>query len=199
MAGDRIKSSYEIAMEKANKISQETSEEEEKKLDIRNELKPILAEYYRDELDPEGLWQELEDYEDDHLVEAQKMIVGSLGLRTSDEEYRKRKKALLAIESLKSSKNTSGIERTLGKIRKLQERYKNEREKLENQLKRETEQRSEMQMKPVQTEDGRTVMKLESGIDQETKQKYNQAISNLENRSDKQFSQLINELRNKIS
>jgi len=196
--GDKIKSSYEIAMEKADKISKNTSEDEKIKFEIRNELKPLFAKYYKDKITVEELWEELENKDKEYLIEAQLMIIETLGLRSSQEEYRNRKKAILAIESLKSSQNTSGIEQTLGNIRQLQKQYKNERERLENQLQKEAEKNTEMQMKPVQTEDGRTVMKLDSGLDEETKKKYNQAISNLEGQSDKRFKNLMDGLKEKI-
>ncbi len=196
--GDKIKSSYEIAMEKADQISKNTSEEDKIKFEIRNELKPLFAKYYKDKISVEELWEELEDEDEDYLIEAQLMIIESLGLRSSQDEYRNRKKAILAIESLKNSQNTSGIEQTLGNVRQLQQQYNNERERLENQLQKEAEKNTEMQMKPVQTEDGRTVMKLDAGLDQETKKKYNQAISNLESQSDQRFNNLIEELKAKV-
>jgi len=196
--GDKIKSSYEIAMEKADQISKNTSEEDKIKFELRNELKPLFAKYYKDKISVEELWEELEDEDEDYLIEAQLMIIESLGLRSSQDEYRNRKKAILAIESLKNSQNTSGIEQTLGNVRQLQQQYNNERERLENQLQKEAEKNTEMQMKPVQTEDGRTVMKLDAGLDQETKKKYNQAISNLESQSDQRFNNLIEELKEKV-
>ena len=193
---DKIKSAYEIAMEKADKISEKASPEEETRLEIREEVKPLLTKFYQDDLDAEGLWEELEDKNEQFLVEAQSLILDSFGLRTTDEEYNKRKGAILGIESLKNKSNSSGIEQTLNRIKKLQSQHQQQRERLENQLKQQTEN-SQMQMKPVQTKDGRTVMKMDSGVDQETKQKFNQAISELENKSSNKFNMLIQELKEK--
>ncbi|MFW6006346.1 MAG: hypothetical protein ACOCQ5_00040 [Halanaerobiales bacterium] len=194
----KIKSSYEIAMQKAKEISKNTSSEEESRLEIRDELKSILADFYQEELDAEGLWVELEDKDEDYLIEAQLLIIESFGLRTTEKDFNKRKEALLGIESLKNKSHSSRIEQTLNKINQLQQQHQQQRENLENQLQQEAEN-SQMQMKPVQTEDGRTVMKLEQGVDQETKQRYNKAISELENKSSQRFSLLIEELEEVIS
>ena len=194
---DRIKSAYEIAMEKADEISEKASPEEEARLEIRDEVKPLLAQFYQDDLDSEGLWEELEDKDQKYLVEAQSLILDSFGLRTTEEEFKKRKEALLGIESLKAKSNSSGIEQTLNRIQQLQSQHQQQRERLEDQLQQQTEN-SQMQMKPVQTKDGRTVMKMESGVDQETKQKFNQAISELEGKSSNKFNMLIQELKQKI-
>ena len=51
----RIKSAHEIAMEKAEEISENTSPEEEARLEIRDELKPILSKFYNGDIDEEKL------------------------------------------------------------------------------------------------------------------------------------------------
>lgn len=194
---DRIKSAYEIAMEKADEICEKASPEEEARLDIRDELKPVLTEFYQDDIDAQGLWKELEDKSQKYLLEAQSLILDSFGLRTTEKEFKKRKGAILGIESLKDKSNSSVIEQTLNRVQELQQQHQQQRERLENQLQQQTEN-SQMQMKPVQTKDGRTVMKLQSGVDQETKQKYNQAISELEGKSSNRFNMLIQEIKSKI-
>lgn len=194
---DKIKSAYEIAMEKADEISKKASPEEERRLEIREEVKPVLTDFYQNEIDVEGLWRELENKDQKYLEEAQLLILDSFGLRTTEEEFKKRKEALLGIESLKERSRSSAIEQTLNSLRQLQDQHQQQRENLENQLQQQA-QNSDMQMKPVQTEDGRTVMKLQSGVDQETRQKYNKAISELEGQSSERFNIFIEELKDKI-
>ena len=194
----RIKSAHEIAMEKAEEISENTSPEEEARLEIRDELKPILSKFYNGDIDAEGLWQKLEDEDEDYLIQAQEMIIESFGLRTDEDEFDSRKEAILALESLKSNQAT-GIEQVIEKIKNHKQKHEQERERLEEQLQQETERNSKMQMKPVQTDDGRTVMKLESGVKKKKKKKYKNALSQLEEKSNKRFNWLIKELKNKVS
>ncbi len=193
-----IKSAYEIAMEKANEISKDVSIDDQQ-LQIRDDLKPIMAKFYKGDIDSEGLWQQLKEKDEEIIKTAQIMIIESLGLRTSPEEFEKRKKGILALESLKEKSQASTIEQNMANIKKLKEKHKQEREKLEKQIERHMNNNSQVQMKPVKTEDGRTVMKMESNIDQETRERFNKAISELEAKSSKQFSWLIENMKQQIN
>ncbi len=192
-----IKSSYEIAMEKANEITEEVSPEEDT-MEIREEIKPVLSRFYKNKIDADQLWEEFNGKNDKFLREAQKMILESLGLRTITEEYEKRKNGLLALESLKENSQSAPLERALKRIKKIQQKHQNDREQLEKQLENHLENNSQMQMKPIQTEDGRTVMKLEAGLDKETQERFNKAISETEAKYSKQFSWFIEDIKQKL-
>ena len=122
---DKIKSSYEIAMERAKKLAEEDEKDEDrdKKLAIREELKPLMSKYFREKIDADKLWQELKDKDDSYLAQAQEMILESFGLRTSKDEFGKRKEGILALENLKNNPNSSIIEQILSKINELQNRH----------------------------------------------------------------------------
>ena len=187
---ERIKSSYEIAMERAEEMLKDDNEREDnsRKLEIREELKAVMSKYFKGELDADGLWQELNDKDDVYLAQAQEMIIESFGLRTSEDDFAKRKEGILAIENLKNSDNSSIIEQVLNKLNELQQRHQSKREQMEEQFKERMEQQAEMQMKPVQTDDGRTVMKLDSGVDRESQKRMKQQLSQLEEQSEQMFN-----------
>jgi len=191
-----MKSAYEIAMEKAEEISKDV-EGAQDRLSMRDEIKPILSQYYRDDIDADGLWQEFKERDQKLLKEAQKMILEALGLRTNERDLEKKKEAVLALESLKNNGKSTQIERSFQKIQKLQERHTKDREKIQEQLERELNN-SEMQMKQVETEDGQQVMKMEPGLDRETQQKFQKAISQTEAQYSEQFDQFIEELKNQL-
>ncbi len=193
---DKMKSAYEIAMEKAEEISKDV-EGAQDRLSMRDEIKPILSQYYRDDIDADGLWQEFKERDQKLLKEAQKMILEALGLRTNERDLEKKKEAVLALESLKNNGKSTQIERSFQKIQKLQERHTKDREKIQEQLERELNN-SEMQMKQVETEDGQQVMKMEPGLDRETQQKFQKAISQTEAQYSEQFDQFIEELKNQL-
>ncbi|HKL75926.1 MAG TPA: hypothetical protein VJ881_07655 [Halanaerobiales bacterium] len=197
---DKIKSSYEIAMERAKKLSEEDemSEEKSKNIEIREELKPLMSKYFREKIDAEELWEKLKDKSDDYLAKAQELIIESLGLRTSDEIFSKRKEGILAIENLKNSPSSSIIEQILSKLNQVENQYQQKREQMEEQFKERMEQQAEMQMKPVQTEDGQTVMKLDSGVDRETQQQMKQQLAQLEEQSEQMFNSLVEDLKNNL-
>jgi len=189
-----IKSAYEIAMEKAEKIDSEAEG-----LDKKGELKPLLAKFFKEKIDTEDLWQELnKEYEPDQYACAQEMIIDSLGLRTTDEQLKKRKEGILAIESLKEEQNSSRLEQYMNNVSKLIKNYEQEREQMEEQIKQRLQQNSQAQMRPVQTEDGRTVMKMESGVDNDTKEQFNKMISQFEEKYSDKFNQYIEELKQNL-
>lgn len=194
-----MKSAYEIAMKKAEKLDQEGKTSENEKMEKREELKPLLAQFYKEKIDSEELWQELKKKNDDQLLpEAQVMLAESLGLRTLPEQFARRKEGILALETLKKKQNSSVIEQILNKISSLQQKYKRKREEITEQFEKQKEQNSQLQMKPVQTQDGKTVMQMQSSVDEETRDRVNKAITQLEERSDKMFTGLIEELKDAI-
>lgn len=193
----RIKSAYEIALEKADKIGEEASQPE--RMEKRETLKPLLARYFKDKLNTEELWQKLKEEEETELYqEAQLLLIDSFGLRNTEEDFKKRKEALLAIESLKEEQNSSFLEQILARLGKVIEKYQAERESMEKRLQQEAEQNSQVNMRPVQTENGQTVMKLEPSIDKQTRQRFSKMVAQLEEKSARQFSGLIEKLKQQV-
>ncbi|MDI3547460.1 MAG: hypothetical protein PWR10_1112 [Halanaerobiales bacterium] len=191
----RIKSAFEIAMEKANQIDDHLTPEEER-LVKREQLKPLLARFYKGEIDAEGLWQNLKEEQDcEVLEEAQLLLIDSLGLRTPEEQFKRRKEAILAIETLKEEQNSSFLEQILNQVHSLQEKYTRERKRINDLLEKEIKNNSQMRMRPVRTQDGKTVMKLESAIDEKTERRFKNSLTELEARSGEMFNRLLKELK----
>ena len=194
----RIKTAYEIAMENAEKITEE-DDGTATKMAKKQEVKPILAKFFKEEIDAEGLWGELKEKDDgDYVIQAQELILESLGLRSSEDEINKRKEGIMALESLKDQQNSNVIEQLLNKIEELKNQHQEQRDSLEERFKQQIEQQSQAQMKPVQTEDGRTAMKLENSVNRETKKQMDQQLSQLEERSEQVFTGLIEEIKNNL-
>ena len=115
-----------IARERLARIGQ-VSEEERRRMQTKGELEHILSEYYMGSADVEVLWQHLKSLMDNHgpevVSDAQKSIVGTMRLQMSEDDYGKRKEALLALETLKKSGKYSAVEMLLGSITALRQRY----------------------------------------------------------------------------
>ncbi|MDH4221073.1 MAG: hypothetical protein OEW23_20135, partial [Candidatus Aminicenantes bacterium] len=124
---EKVKSAFEKAMEKAAEIGEFTPEEKEK-LREQEKLKTLLAEFYKGQLDRDGLWQSLKGSNPSFLKKVQQNLVDSLGLGSADEELRLRKDGILAIETLKEKQNTSMIEHILDSIVILQKEYQEGKE-----------------------------------------------------------------------
>lgn len=193
----KIKSAFEIAMEKAEKMNADI--QTDTSLEKKEKLKPLMSKFFKNKIGADELWQELKEEKDEELLlEAQVLILDSLGLRSSSEEFNRRRKGILAIESLKSTQKSSLLEQTLNQLEALKQRYIQEKEQIENQLKKIRENNSEVRMRPVKTKDGRTVMQLESDVDENTKREFSQKIAQFEKMYGDRFNQLVNSLVNDL-
>ncbi|MBE0425398.1 MAG: hypothetical protein IBX72_01965 [Nitrospirae bacterium] len=137
----KIKSAFEKAMEKAAEIGEFTQEEKEKTKD-EEKLKVLLAEFFKGRIDRDGLWQQLKGSKLSLLRESQKNLIDSIGLASTEEEFKIRKDGILAIETLKEKQKVSVIENILNSIEMLQKEYKKIKENAFDELKDAMEKKS---------------------------------------------------------
>ncbi|QTL99656.1 hypothetical protein GM661_17700 [Iocasia frigidifontis] len=193
----KMKSAFEIAMEKAEAIGDELTAEEELRIK-RDKIKPLLSDFYKEKISPEDLWERLKDEDDgDLLREAQVLLIESIGLKTADYQIKRRKEGILAIESLKEGRNSSLLEQGFEQVFNLKERYNAERERMNNIIEEQMEN-AQMTMKPVKTSDGRTVMKMEPAIDEETQQGFKEKLNELEMQSKQLLNQIADNIKEKL-
>ncbi|MFY9394564.1 MAG: hypothetical protein WBI32_01425 [Halanaerobiales bacterium] len=189
----RLKTAYEIALERAKSLDGDLSKEE-KSLFLREKLKPLLADFYRSKIGPEDLWQELKKEEDQDLCrEAQLMLLRSMGLQTTAEDLQRRKEGILAVESLLGGEKSSLIEQVIEEIREVQENY---RSRLEDYRKfyEKALKNAGMKMKPVRTRDGQVVMQLQRELDGLTEERLEKSLQELEKQASQKISDLVKEL-----
>lgn len=192
-----MKSAYEIALKKAKNLEDDFQDDTD--LEKREEVKPLLAQFFKGKIDADKLWQKLKK-QDDHTInmEAQLLLIDSLGLQTTESELKKRKKGILAVETLKETNKSSLLEQILEQITNLCQKYKQEKKKLEEQLEKLREENSEMKMRPVQTQDGQTVMQLESDLDEDTKNHFKQQLNQYDTMYNQNFKKLITSLKEAV-
>ncbi|RCW49833.1 MULTISPECIES: hypothetical protein [unclassified Halanaerobium] len=190
-----MKSAYEIALERAEKMSD--SAEGVNSLEVREEIKPILAEFFRGDIDADDLWEKLKTKNKEELIEAQLMLIESIGLRNTPEQIERRKKGIIAVENLISGEKTSFLEQTFTQAANLQQQYEQQKKQIEKQIKDHMEN-SQGQMKAVQTADGRTVMKEEPGMDSKTKNQFAQQIANFQKMFTQRFDEIIEDLKSEV-
>ena len=155
----KIKSALEIAMEKVNEINKLTIEEKDKIKDLEK-IKSSLAKYYKGRLTSEGLYSKLKGVNPYSLKEAQLILINSVSLKLSEDEFELRKKGILAIESLKEEKNISIFESNLNEINQLQKKYLKIKDTIANKLKIEIEKNPKSRVKTVKQGDNIIVIQL---------------------------------------
>jgi hypothetical protein len=192
-----VKSAFEKAMEKMNSIEALTPNEKAEMKD-REDMKSLLALFFRSELSRDQIWQKFKGIKPSLLTEAQHNITDSLRLGTSQEEFRQRKDGILAIEALKERRNPSGIESTMNTIERLQMEYDQAKEKAIQQLRSAMEQNPQLRMRPVRTPDGRTVYQATPSVDETMQAKMSEFLSEHQRRYEEMFTQALDRLRKEL-
>lgn len=194
----KVKSAYEKAMEKIAEIGKLTPEEKERIKD-QEKLKLILAEFYKGQLDRDGLWQKLKGSKTSLLKEAQQHLIDSLGLGSAPEEFQQRKDGILAIEALKEKQNVSAIEHILNSIKILQEEYREGEERAADELRAAIERNPQLRLQPVRTQDGRTVLQAALSVDEAVQARLAESLSEHEEIYSLKFTRLIEKLKKEVS
>jgi len=193
----KVKSAFEIAMEKAGRIGV-LSEEEKQRIKDEEKVISILKEFYQRRIDSNGLWQQLQGSKASLLGMAQLNIINSLGLGNATEELENRMHGILAIETLKKKPNTAVIESALRVIGDLQKDYEGMKEHVIEDLKRQIEMHPQLRMQPVRAPDGRTVRQITLSVDEAVKARLGEYLSEQEKQYSQEFSEIIRELEDHV-
>lgn len=194
----KVKSAFEKAMEKASEIGELTPEEKEEIKD-QGKIKSILTEFYKGQIDRDGLWQKLKGSKPSLLKEAQQYLIDSLGLGSTPEEFQQRKEGILAVETLKAKQNVPAIEQMLNSVKILQKEYQDGKEKAEEELREAIEQNPQLRLRPVRTPDGRTVLQAAYSVDEALQARLSEFMSQHEEKYSQKFVRLIEKLKKEIS
>jgi uncharacterized protein YlzI (FlbEa/FlbD family) len=125
--GEKIKTAIEIAMEKAERLS-DLSNKEKEKINIKKKVEPMLAKFFKNEIDPDGLWKKFKEEKKEILEQAQVSIINSLTMGLSSDELKRRKNAILALENLKNNPDAVYVEKYLNSLEDINSRAGKERE-----------------------------------------------------------------------
>ena len=194
----KVKSAFEKAMEKAAEIGELTPEEKEKIKD-QEKIKSILTEFYKGQIDRDGLWQKLKGSNPSLLKEAQQYLIDSLGLGSTPEEFQRRKEGILAIETLKVKQNVPAIEQMLNSVKVLQKEYQDGKDKAEEELREAIEQNPQLRLRPVRTPDGRTVLQAAYSVDEAVQARLSEFMSQHEEKYNQKFIRLLEKLNKEVS
>lgn len=160
-----VKSAFEKAMERAAAMG-EYSEEEKARLRGEEQIRSLLAEFFKGHIDRNALWEKAKGTPASILCEAQRSIVDSLRLSMIPEEFRQRKEALLALETAKEKRNTSTIEQGLKTIEAVQKEFTQGKERVIQQLRAEIERNPHLRVRPMRSPDGKTMYQAALSVDE---------------------------------
>jgi hypothetical protein len=187
-----------IARERLAKIGELTQEEKEKMVDSEK-VNSLLSEFYQGQIDPESLWKRLkEEGKPSLLREAQVRLVDSLNFGSTPAELQRKRRGILAIETLKKEQNTSIIELNLNLMEDLQKKYRTEIEQAYNGIRAEIERNPRLKVKQVQQ--GQNTMVVQLTVDEAIKQlpQWQEFLSNQGKRYSQEFTRVIEKLKREL-
>ena len=190
-----------IMREKLARIGEVTPEEKESMKELE-QLTSILSEFYRGKLNPEGLWKKLKEYKDKGkgylLKEAQVKLLDSLSLAGDAVELQKRRRGILAIETIKEDQNTALLEQSLNSLEGLQKRYLEEMEEAYSSLKTQVERNPQLRMQQVQQ--GQTSMVVQLTVEEAVKNsaEWKNFVANHEKGYSQEFARVVEKLKNQL-
>ncbi len=193
---DRIKSAYEKAMERAEEMIDDT--EDSISYERREEIKPILGKFFREEIASEDLWQKFEEYNEKDLKTAQKMIIDSLGLNSSDSEIEKRKQGLLALEDLKENSRVSVVERVMDNVSRVVDQYNTEQERLRDKLENMLRKHMQQQQQSGQMNASGNPMQVVQHLDEDTRRRIARTREQMEEKFQQQWEEVREELEDAL-
>jgi tetratricopeptide (TPR) repeat protein len=192
-----VKSAFEKAMEKIAAIETLTDEEKQAIRD-RDRLKSVLARFYKRELGADELFEELKGLNPALLKEAQEGMLGAVRLIVDPEEFRLRAKGILAVEALKASPHTPAAEQILTTVERLLKEYRDRSDQAIEELRQAMEQNPQLRMRPVQTPDGRTVMKATASVDEAVQARLSEYMEQLNGQYEEHLEKLMTQLRREL-
>jgi hypothetical protein len=178
------------------------SQEEKDRLRQSRELDSLLSEYFKDEVDTDGLWKRLKALKEQTgepvVKEAQGKLVDTLRLQMIQEDFEQRRQAILAIETIKTEGKYSSLDLVLNSIETLRQKYTKVKEQTYQQFKGAVES----QFRAVAQQAMRQGMKIdmESSVDANVKNspQWKQFISQHDSANEQMFNRYIAKLRELI-
>lgn len=187
-----------IVKERLARIGELTPQEKEKMIDSRK-AESLLSQFYQGQIDCEELWRRLrEEGKPSLLKEVQVRLLDSLGFETTTAELKRKKDAILAIETLKKDQNTSVIERNLNLIEDLRKKISAEIDQVYSSVKAEVERNPRLRVKQVQQ--GQNTIVVQLSVDEAIRQlpQWRDFLSNLEKRYKQEFLRLTDKLKREL-
>ncbi len=124
------------------------SEEEKSRIKLSEELAAILSEYFKAKLTSEDLWKRLKALKEEGkgflIKEAQRSLLEAVRLGDSGPDLKRKREALLALETLKEESRYGELELGLKQLEELRKAYQEEKGKAFDSLKRAVQRKVEL-------------------------------------------------------
>ena len=187
-----IKSALEIALEKT--AGEKLTPQEIAEIKQQKKIDSILAKYYKDRIKAEQLWHHFKELPGQYLIEAQNSFLRSLTFQSSPYDVEKRETGILALESLKKSKQSSEIEHYFKQLVESQDEFQKEKEGLIESIAKDLENNPERRLQTFQQ--GNQIIIKELTVQEVMEQ--DEGLKERLNQMEKKYMQRFNLLKEKV-
>lgn len=187
-----IKSALEIALEKT--AGEKLTPQEIAEIKQQKKIDSILAKYYKDRIKREQLWHHFKELPGQYLIEAQNSFLRSLTFQSSPYDVEKRETGILALESLKKSKQSSEIEHYFKQLVESQDEFQKEKEGLIESIAKDLENNPERRLQTFQQ--GNQIIIKELTVQEVMEQ--DEGLKERLNQMEKKYMQRFSLLKEKV-
>jgi len=195
--GEKIKTAIEIAMEKAERLS-DLSNKEKEKINIKKKVEPMLAKFFKNEIDPDGLWKKFKEEKKEILEQAQVSIINSLTMGLSSDEIKRRKNAILALENLKKNPDAVYVEKYLNSLEDINSRAGKEREDFYAGLMQRVENNPDLRVRQINSGGKKMLVRLTAEEAVNQSKEWRDFISQHEKMYMKEFRKVLDMIKEEL-
>jgi len=193
----KLKSAWEIAMEKVGQVDRLSSQEIQE-IKEEEKIKAILSKFFKGRITVNDLWKRLQGSSPLSLNCAQMILLNSLNFNNNPYELKLRKEGILALESLKNTPNISTLENLLHQLTLLKEEFSKTKDYMEKKAKSEIENDPQSRIKTIRQGDKIILMQL--SVDEALQQnpQWKAFITQHEEKYSKKFEQIIEKIKEEM-
>lgn len=193
----KLKSAWEIAMEKAKQI-EKLSSEEIQEIKEEEKIKSILSKFYKGRITVNDLWKILQGSKPSSLKKAQMILVNSLNFNNTPYELKLRKEGILALQSLKNAPNLSNLENLLHQLTFIKEEFLKNRDDMEKKAKSELEKDPQSRIKTVRQGDKIIIMQLSVEEALQQNPQWKAFLNQHEEKYSRKFEQIVEKIKEEV-
>jgi len=194
-----------LAKEKLARIG-ELTEEEKARLKYNAQLSALLADYFTAKISPEDLWKELKKHKEEGrgsiLLDTQFRLLDTITLNMNNADFDRRRRGILAAESLKEESDCARIEQELKSVENLRHRYQEEIDRAYNALREGVEEqvRVASQQLARQAASRGAAIDIEGSVEASVKSsaEWKEFISRHENTYRQKLKEALSRIRSKL-
>lgn len=177
----------------------EITPEDKVRIKGMEKVKSMLSDFYQEKLTPEDFVQKLKTCAPEQrnflIKETELKLIDSFSLQISASDFVKRGKCILALERAKTANKHAQVKAEINFLGSLIKKYREEKDRVYNQLKRQVETNPRLRIRQVDTDEGQVMIQLAPEEAVLTSAQWKDFISNHDSVYVAQFARSLEQLK----